>query len=345
MRNIFQMLVAAAVAGISGAVPALGQDMKVLTLPYFDDPAFYGGYEERYDDFPQMIVFDWYGGAEEKEKLQAFGGADIAMLCADEVPIWIESGVLHPWDDRQLEAVDRPADYRPIDEALREIGHYFVPLELGVNRLIYNPVEVPISEVTNLDLFHDPRYAGRLLLPGSVTDLAAAAYLSQGATRWHSPDDEVTSAAIEWIQKAKANDVIFYESEDQLYDLVYDEGALAVFTFNAIFYEGYGSDLALAPGVSGISYFACGYGRTNPDPDMSEAVHDFVNLARNEESAALLASWGEMVADKELAAAAFEGRETGMTLNDDDLVFYQTPMPVELHELFGKVINDSEHGS
>ena len=78
---------------------------------------------------------------------------------------------------------------------------------------------------------------------------------------------------------------------------------------------------------------------------MSEAVHDFVNLARNEESAALLASWGEMIADKELAAAAFEGRETGMTLNDDDLVFYQTPMPVELYELFGKVINDSEHGS
>jgi spermidine/putrescine transport system substrate-binding protein len=211
------LLGAVSIAALGSSLAA--QDAELLVFDYsgFEVPEHHAAYIAKHGQSPS---FAFFGDEDEAfQKIRSGFQADVAHICAGSVTKWQDSGLLEAWDTAKIQY------YADLDANLKgqEIGAgqtYFVPTDFGSTAIAYNPDEVSADDVATLQVFKNPKYAGRMSLPDNVDDAYALAYLATGVTNWTEATDEQFEAASAWLREIHPNLRTYWTDAGELAQLM-----------------------------------------------------------------------------------------------------------------------------
>ena len=261
------------------ATTASAQDADLLVLDYsgFENPDFHVGYTEKHGQSP---TFSFFGDEDEAfQKVRAGFEADITHICAGSVSKWTESGIIEPWDISKIPA------YADLDSNLTgtDIGGddtYFIPVDFGSTAIAYNPDEVPADDVASLNVFKDPKYAGRVTLPDNVDDAYALAYLATGVDNWTDVTDEQFEAASNWLREVHPNLRTYWTDPAELAQLLSSGEVLVSWAWNetypAMVEEGRPIGFQ-REATEGSSLWLCGYVNMANGQGSEDKAYDYIN--------------------------------------------------------------------
>jgi spermidine/putrescine transport system substrate-binding protein len=343
-------LLATASAALLAALPALAQDADLIVLDYpgFEGPEFHQPYIDKNGADP---TFSFFGDEEEAfQKVRAGFQADVAHICSGSVPKWQDSGLIEPWDTSKV------TDYANLDRNLTgtQVGEgagdvYFLPTDWGTTAIAYNPDEVPAEDVSSLQVFQNPAYAGRLALPDNVDDAWALAYLATGVTDWTNATDEQFNAAADWLRAVHPNLRTYWTDPAELAQLMSTGEVLVAWAWNETFptmvEEGRPIGFQREP-AEGSSVWLCGLVNMANGPGSEDKVYDYANafLSTDTTIPLVTAGWGsanakamaEQVSEEDLVASGL-GQISAP-------IFAQLPIPVESRERHAQTFEEIKAG-
>ncbi len=278
------------------AAPAVAQDPELLILDWsgFEEEPFYPGYVEKHGEAP---TFTFFGDEEEAfQKLRSGFRADISHPCPHSVRKWRDAGLIEPWD------VSRIPSYEGVGEEYRSPplvdadGVWFIPADLGKTAIAYNTEEVPADDVSTLQVFADPKYAGRISLPDNVDDVYALAYLATGTADWTQATDEAFRAASDWLRQVHPNVRTYWTDGAELGQLMATGEVLVAWSWNEtpVSLAASGQPIAFQrEAAEGSSSWGCGYVNLVDGPGSEEKAHDFVEAFLSPEvTEFIVTEWG-----------------------------------------------------
>ena len=319
---------------------------------------------------PELLVFDWagweidgalsqyvakhgqkptysfYGDDDEAfQKVSSGFKADVAHPCAASVPRYRDAGLIEPWDTSKITGF---ADIDPRmyeGAALKDDGGlWFLPLDTAFAAIAYNTKDVPAEDVSTLQVFTDPKYAGRVSLPDSNDDVWSLAFLATGVTSWENVTDEQFAAAADWLRKVHPNVRAYWSDPAEMTQLMASGEVLVSWSWNdgvaLLKAENFPVDFNRSP-KEGAATFFCGLVNLKDGPGNEDKVYDFANsLLSPEGAAAIVGEIGYAISNKTSMA----------TLSADDLkaayldpvettLFMQSPVTAEFRE---KMISEFE---
>ncbi len=261
-------------------VPALAGDPDLVVLDWagYDIEGVNAPYKEKYGDAPTYAFF-----ASDDEALQrALSGfkADVIHPCSQMVAKYREIGLIEPWD------ISKIPDFASIDPKFLnsptfkdDQGVWFLPTDWGAAATAYNTNEVPAEDVATLQVFIDPKYAGRTSLPNSSDDVWALAYLATGTTDWSNVSDEQFKAAADWMRKAHANVRAYWNDSAELSQLMASGEVLVGWAWNdavaLMQHEGFPVGYQ-REAKEGSSTWFWGYVNVKDAPGSEDQAHDFM---------------------------------------------------------------------
>ncbi|ARE39172.1 ABC transporter, periplasmic spermidine putrescine-binding protein PotD [Rhodovulum sp. P5] len=320
---------------IGQAAWAADPDLLVFDYSGFEDPAFHTKYAAKHGQPPS---FTFFGDEEEAfQKLRSGFRADVSHVCAGSVNKWVESGILEPWDIARIEAWgDLNADLTGTDVADTGQQVYFIPSDFGSTAIAYNTDEVPAEDVATLDVFKNPKYAGRVTLPDNVDDAYALAYLATGTTNWTNATEAQFKAASDWLREVHPNLRTYWVDPAELAQLLASGEVLVAWAWNetlpTMAEEGFPIGFAREP-KEGSSLWLCGYVNLKDGEGSEDKAYDFMNALLDPSSTMALLDAGYGHSN----AAAMDGvgyeALTAVGLGPISApVLAQLPMPGELRE-------------
>nr|WP_319251321.1 extracellular solute-binding protein [uncultured Celeribacter sp.] len=322
-----------ALAALAGA--AVAQDPELLVFDYsgFEDPAFHTKYEEKNGDQPSFAFF-----GEEDEALQKLVSgfkADVSHVCAGSVKKWEESGILEPWDTSKITEFAK-LDSNLLGSDVAAESAYFIPTDFGSTAIAYNTDEVPAEDVASLQVFKNPKYAGRMTLPDNVDDAYALAYLATGTTNWTTATDEQFKAASDWLREVHPNLRTYWTDPAELAQLMATGEVLISWAWNETYPtlvdEGFPVGFQ-REATEGSSLWLCGYVNLKDAPGSEAKAYDYLNGFLDASNAATLMDAGYGISNSEgLATLGEEALEAGGLEPIDAPILAQLPMSVELRE-------------
>ncbi|QQA41537.1 ABC transporter substrate-binding protein [Pelagovum pacificum] len=327
---------AAALATVASAAAAQDGDLIILDYPGFEDPAYHAAYIEKNGDSP---TFSFFGDEEEAfQKLVSGFEADIAHICAGSVTKWVESGIIEPWDTSMIDAFgELNSDLTGEDVASGDAEAYFIPTDFGSTAIAYNPDEVPEEDVSTLEVFKNPDYAGRLTIPDNVDDAYALAYLATGVTNWSEATDEEFEAASAWLREVHPNLRTYWTDPAELAQLLSSGEILVSWAWNETYptMVEEGRSIAFEREMTeGSSLWLCGYVNMTESPGSEEKAYDYLNAILAPESAMPLLEAGFGTSnDAALSSEISEEDLVASGLESIDVpVLAQLPMSQELRQ-------------
>ncbi len=199
-------ILAAAVAALLVTTAARADDKDLLVLDWagFDVEGLWQAYKDKNGDKP---TYTFFGSDDEAfQKVSSGFKADVVHPCAQMVSKYRDAGLIEPWD------VSKIPEFKNIDPKFLNSkvfqddgGVWFIPTDWGVAATAYNKDQVPEADVKTLQVYADPKYAGRVSLPNSSDDVWALAYLATGVTDWSNVTDDQFMAAADWLRKVHQN--------------------------------------------------------------------------------------------------------------------------------------------
>ncbi|MDE0307715.1 MAG: extracellular solute-binding protein [Albidovulum sp.] len=293
MNTIAKQIAACAVILSTSAVWAADDGLVVLDWSAYDDENFFLGYIEKHGDMP---VFSMFGEEEEAfQKLRAGFKADLTHPCSQSVPKWREAGVIEPFDPSRIERWD------DLNEIMREAfkyedGYYLVPADWGTTTLTYRADLVEEAEMESLQVFLDPKYAGRTSIGDNVDDAYALAYLATGLDDWTKATDDDFRKASDWLRKAHQNVRAYWVDGAELAQLMGSGEVLFSWAWNetAVTMSADGFDVVSnREPVEGSSDWFCGYANVTNQANDEAKAYDFINAWMEPRSAKYLVNdWG-----------------------------------------------------
>lgn len=325
----------AAWAALSVAAQAADGDLLVFDYSGFEDPAFHSKYIETHGDSP---AFTFFGDEEEAfQKLRSGFKSDVTHICADSVTKWVESGILEPWDASRITALaDLNRDLTGTDVTAETADLYFLPSDFGSTATAYNPDEVPAEDVATLNVFLNPKYAGRMTLPDNVADSYALAYLATGTTDWTTATEEQFQAASDWLRQAHQNLRTYWTDPAELAQLLASGEVLVAWAWNetlpTMVEEGYPIGYQ-REAAEGSSLWLCGYVNMKDGEGVEDKAYDFMNALLDPSStqALLEAGYGHSNATAMTDVGDAALTEVGLGAIDAP-VLAQLPMAQDLRE-------------
>ncbi|MCA0043741.1 extracellular solute-binding protein [Celeribacter litoreus] len=332
--NVLKPLLGATALSMIASV-AFAEDADLLVFDYsgFEDPAFHTKYAEKNGDVPSFAFF-----GEEDEALQKLVSgfkADVSHVCAGSVMKWEESGILEPWDTAKI------TEYAKLDSNLlgndvAAASAYFIPTDFGSTATAYNADEVPVEDVKTLQVYKDPKYAGRMTLPDNVDDAYALAYLATGTTDWTSATDEQFEAASAWLREVHPNLRTYWTDPAELAQLMATGEVLVAWAWNETYPtladEGFPIGFE-REATEGSSLWLCGYVNLKDGPGSEDKAYDYINGFLDASNAAVLMDAGYGISNTEgLATLGDEALIAGGLEPIDAPILAQLPMSVELRE-------------
>ena len=159
-----------------------------MDWPGFDAPGLYADYEAKWGVKPN---YEFVASDDETfQKVNSGYQADVLKGCSQMVPKYREAGLIQPWDAARIPEI------KNIDPAFLNSpviqdkdGIWMIPTDWGVTAVAYNSEKVPAEDVASLQIFTDPKYAGKTALPDAADDVWALAYLATGVTDWTNVTD------------------------------------------------------------------------------------------------------------------------------------------------------------
>lgn len=280
-------------AALASAASAQDSDLLVFDYAGYEDPAYHTAYIDAHGASPE---FSFFGDEEEAfQKLRSGFKADVTHICAGSVTKFVESGIVEPWDLSKIPA------FGDLNRDLtgQQIGGdaevYFMPTDYGSTAIAYNADEVPAEDVKTLDVFKNPKYAGRLTLPDNVDDAYALAYLATGTTDWSTATDEQFEAASAWLREVHPNLRTYWVEPAELSQLLATGEVLVSWAWNETFPTMKEENFPIGferESVEGSSLWLCGYVNMVDGQGSEDKAYDYINAVLAPSSTAPLMDAG-----------------------------------------------------
>ena len=338
-------LLATAFASFGLMLPAHAADgdLTVFDWAGWDIDGVMAQYVAKHGDKP---TYAFFGDDDEAfQKVSSGFKADVAHPCAASVPRYREAGLIEPWDTSKITAF---ADIDPRMYAAPTLkddaGLWFLPLDTAYAAVAYNTEEVPAEDVATLQVFSDPKYAGRISLPDSNDDIWSLAFLATGVTSWDNATDDQFKAAADWLRAVHPNVRAYWADPAEMTQLMASGEVLVSWSWNdgvaLLKEENYPVDFNRTP-KEGAATFFCGFVNMKDGPGSEDKVYDFVNsILSDEGTAAVVDAIGYATSN-----TAAMGKLDAATLKDAFLdpvtgtLFMQSPTSAEFRE---KMITEFE---
>ncbi len=295
MTYLSRILGSAAIALAASAAQAADPELLVFDWSGFEEEGFFINYAAKHGAGPTYAFF----GEEEEafQKLRSGFRADVSHPCSQSVDKWFQAGLIEPWDISKIPSYETVAEtYKTDPTFVRDGEVYFIPTDLGMTGLAYNADEVPTEDVASLQIFLDPKYAGRISLPDNVEDAYALAYLATGTTDWTQATADDLAKASDWLRQAHANTRAYWADGAELAQLMATGEVLIAWAWNETPVQMVGDGFNIAfqrEAQEGSSAWFCGYVNLKDGPGSEEKAHDFVESWLSGETADYLVNeWG-----------------------------------------------------
>ena len=320
---------------------------------------------------PQMVVFDWAGWeidgiltdyvakhgekptysffADDDEAFQKVSSgfkSDVTHPCVASLPRYRDAGLIEPWDTSKIpEFANLNATLLSSSVVKDDGGVWFIPTDYAYTAIAYNTTEVPEADVSTLQVFTDPKYAGRISLPDSSDDVWSLAFLATGVTSWDNVTDEQFQAAADWLRQVHPNVRAYWADPAELSQLMATGEVLVSWSWNdgvaLLKAEEFPVGFNRTPKEGSTTWF-CGFVNMKDGPGEEERAYDFINSVLSHASANFFleelgyahsnsAAMAEISA--ETLKAAYVDEVTGTLLP-------QTPVTAEFRE---KMIQEFEN--
>lgn len=290
-----RLLCATALAVIATSAAAQDPELLVFDWSGYEDPNFFAEYIEKYGTEPSFAFF----GEEEEafQKLRSGFRADVSHPCSQSVEKWRAAGLLEPWD------ISKIPNYQYVDDIYKTApiftegsDVYFIPADNGATAIAYNTDEVPAEDVASLEVFRNPKYAGRTALPDNVDDAYALAYLATGTSDWTKATDEDFQRATAWLRDAHQLARTYWADGAELGQLMGTGEVLVAWAWSEtpaeMRSEGRPIGYNRAP-KEGSSVWFCGYVNLVDGPGSEQKAHDFMNAWLSPETSEyIVTAWG-----------------------------------------------------
>ncbi len=277
----YSLVLASALAALSLGQPLRAADPELMVLDWagFEVEGLFQAYKDKNGDSP---TYTFYGSDDEAfQKVSSGFKADVVHPCSQIVPKYREAGLIEPWD------VSKIPEFANLDPKLLNSsafqddgGVWFLPTDWGVTAIAYNTEEVPAEDVTSLQVFKDPKYAGRISLPNSAVDVWALAYLATGVTDWTNATDEQFAAAAAWLREVHPNVRSYWNDPAEMAQIMASGEVLVAWSWNdGVNYlkkDNYPVGFQRAP-KEGISTWFCGMVNMKDAPGKEDKAYDFMN--------------------------------------------------------------------
>ena len=322
------------------ASPGTAADDELIVLDWagYEDPGFFPGYIEMHGEGP---TYSFFGEEEEAfHKLRSGFAADISHPCSQSVSKWRDAGIIEPIDPSRIEHWDDVN--ATMKEAFNFDGEYYLlPADWGSTAVTYRADMVDEADVQSLQVFLNPKFAGRTSIADNVDDAYALAFLATGLNDWTIATVADFERASAWLREAHVNARTYWADGAELSQLMASGEVLVSWAWNetptTMSADGY-DVRANRETVEGSSTWFCGYVNVANGPNSEDKVYDFFNAWMEPRSAQYIVSeWGyghgNQAAMDELGQEALD--EVGLgSVNVP--VLPQVPMSHEIREMMIK---------
>lgn len=279
MTTTLRLTCATALALCASAAAAQDSDLLIFDWSGFEEDGYWQVYAEEYGEPPSYTFF----GEEEEafQKLRSGFRADVAHPCSQSVDKWRQAGLIEPWDVSKIPNYQNVAEQFRTDPVFTDgDAVYFIPADFGTTAIAYNKDEVPEEDVQTVQVFKDPKYAGRIALPDNVDDIYSLAYLATGLSDWTDATEEDFEAASQWLREVHPNVRAYWTDGSELAQLMGTGEVLVSWAWSetpaTMNGEGYNIGFERET-EEGSSFWQCGYVNLVDGPGSEEKAHFFIN--------------------------------------------------------------------
>ncbi|MDH2325463.1 extracellular solute-binding protein [Cereibacter sp. SYSU M97828] len=326
------------VAALTIAAPAFAADPDLIVLDWagFEIPELVQGYVDAHGDAPTWSLF---GDDDEAFQKVASGfRADIGHPCSQMVSKYRDAGLIEPWDVSRIPAYAAISDRFKESEIFHDAeGVWFIPTDYAYTAIAYNPDTVPAEDVASVQVFANPKYAGRISLPDNTDDIWALAYLATGVTDWTNATEEQFEAAANWLREVHPNVVAYWADPSELTQLMAGGQVQVAWSWNdgVALMQNDGYPVAFnREAAEGASSFFCGYVNFKNGPGSEDKAYDFMNAWLAPESAQVLVDniGYAHTNDAGMAMIAPEDVENAHLSAVDGTLLAQTPIDTRMRD-------------
>ncbi|MEO6301097.1 MAG: extracellular solute-binding protein [Paracoccaceae bacterium] len=273
-------LIASALAlGFATAAHAGDPDLTVFDWSGFENQALIQPYVAKYGEMPTYAIF---GDDDEAfQKLTSGFKADVAHPCSQMIQKYRDAGIIEPWD------VSKIPNFKEIDPRFLaskifkdDTGVWYIPTDYAYTAIAYNTKEVPAEDVASLEVFTNPKYAGRISLPDNADDVWALALLATGVSDWTTVNDDQFKAAADWLRKVHPNVRAYWSDPSQLSQLMASGEVQIAWSWNDSIALLRDQDFPVGfqrQAKEGASSWFCGYVNLKDAPGKEDKAYDFIN--------------------------------------------------------------------
>jgi len=342
MSRFTTLLAGTATAFLLGtAANAADPDLKILDWAGWEIDGMLQPYVDKNGEKPSYVFF-----ADDDEAFQKVSSgfkADAVHPCASSFPRYKDAGLIEPWDVSRIpEAANIPAR---MTEAFTDAeGLWFLPTDYAYTAIAYNKDEVPEADVASLQVFKDPKYAGRIALSDNTDDVWSLALLATGVTSWDNVTDEQFAAAAAWLREVNPNVRAYWSDPSELSQLMASGEVLIAWSWNdpvaLLQAENFPVGFNRAP-VEGATTWFCGFVNMKDGPGSEDKVYDFANsLLAHSSAQPLLDAIGYALAnDAAMATIPAEAQQAAFIDPISTTLLAQTPVSQEFR---AKMIEEFE---
>jgi spermidine/putrescine transport system substrate-binding protein len=263
------------------ALPAHAADPELTVFDWagFENQALIENYVATHG---QMPTYAFFGDDDEAfQKVSSGFRADVVHPCSQMVSKYRDAGLIEPWDVSRIPEFQNIAPRFLNSEVFKDdTGVWYIPTDYAYTAVAYNTEQVPVEDVASLQVFLDPKYAGRISLPDNTDDIFALALLATGVTDWSNVTDEQFQAAADWLRKAHANVRAYWADPSELAQLMGSGEVVLAWSWNdsiaLMRSEGFPVGFQRQAKEGASSWF-CGYVNIKDAPGSEDKAYDFIN--------------------------------------------------------------------
>jgi spermidine/putrescine transport system substrate-binding protein len=328
-------LLFASAFALTAALPVAAADPDLIVFDWagFEEPSLIQDYIAKHG---QMPTYTFFGDDDEAfQKIAAGFRADVAHPCSAKVQAYRDAGLIEPWDVSRIPEFANIAP-RFLDSPVfkDDTGVWYIPTDYAYTAIAWNTNEVAEADVASLQVFHNPKYAGRISLPDNTDDVWALALLATGVTDWTDITDAQFEAAAAWLREAHQNVVAYWADPSELAQLMASGQVLVAWSWNDAIAlmrsEGFQVGFNRTP-AEGASNWFCGYVNLRNSPGSEDKAYDFINAWLSHGSArGLLEHFGYAHANEAaMATISLEELKAADVDPIEGTLLAQTPMSPE----------------
>jgi spermidine/putrescine transport system substrate-binding protein len=337
------LLASAALALVTCAAHAADPELIVFDWAGFEEQSLIEGYVAKHGQMPTYAFFG--DDSEAFQKVSSGFKADVAHPCSQKVQAYRDAGLIEPWDVSRIPEFANIAPRFLESSVFKDDGGvWFIPTDYAYTATAYNTDVVAPEDVASLNVFIDPKYAGRTSLPDNPEDAWSLAFLATGTTNWTNVSEEQFAAAADWLRQAHANVRAYWADPSELAQLMKTGEVVVSWSWNDGVAAMRREEVPVAfnrTATEGAATWFCGYVNFKDAPGSEDKAYDFINAWLDQGSAkGLLANFGYAHAnDAAMKDITQDELKAGDVDPVDGILLSQTPLDTAFH---GRMIEEFE---